>query len=187
MADRAAGLAALICVVIAGAACDARSSAGPETGLGSSPASRSAAIVPTGFERVDVTLSSRGSAEVDLSLWFAGSPDQWHRGLTGVTDMGGADGMLFQFTAPGSYQFYMWQTIIPLDIFFFDDAGHYVGAAEMEPCLEGDSDRCARYSPDVPFLTAIEVPAGTMDTHGVGAGWSIDYRAPTAQSTTASA
>ncbi len=40
----------------------------------------------------------------------------------------------------------------------------------MEPCLEPSAASCARYAPNVPYLLALEVPAGTLDDLGVGPG-----------------
>ena len=65
---------------------------------------------------------------VGLDVWFAGEPAQWHQGLQAVTDLGGADGMLFVFDSAAEHRFYMWQTPMPLDIYFFDAERHFVDA-----------------------------------------------------------
>ncbi len=41
--------------------------------------------------------------------------------------------MLFEFDSEGAYRFYMWQTPMPLDIYFFDAGGGFVGMSEMDP------------------------------------------------------
>ena len=55
----------------------------------------------------------------------------------GVTDMGGADGMVFLFDEPSTSAFWMRDTPMPLSIAFFDADGSFVSAADMEPCLDG--------------------------------------------------
>ena len=153
--------------------------AGPDGIVDPPPAPEEAAgTVPHGFGLVDATISSPGGVGVELSLWFAGTPDQRRRGLTGVTDLGGADGMLFRFDTAGSHRFHMWRTDIPLDILFFDEQGRYVGGDGMEPCPHVDRGRCERYSPDGPLLSAVEVPAGALDEHRIDGAWSIAYRSP---------
>lgn len=125
---------------------------GPPTGPG-----------PEGFELALVTFTRGEDAPIEYVMWFAGTPEQRTRGLTDITDLGQADGMLFVFDQPARYHFYMWQTPMPLDILFFDAGGRFVGRADMEPCLDGPAARCERYSPDGPFLSAVEFPDGALD------------------------
>ena len=110
-----------------------------------------------------VTISGAVGDPIEQAMWLAGTPEQRHRGLTGITDLGAARGMVFVFDRPASYRFYMWQTPMPLDILFFDASGAFVDRADMEPCLAGPVDRCERYSSTVPFLTAVEIPDGALD------------------------
>lgn len=78
----------------------------------------------------------------------------------GVTDLGGADGMLFVFDEPTLAAFYMWQTPLALTVAFFDEAGRLVDGAEMDPCLDETPDDCERYRSEVPYVLALEVPLG---------------------------
>lgn len=119
-------------------------------------------VQPVGFDLTTATLRS-ADRTVELTLWLAATPEQWNRGLMGVTDLGVAEGMIFVFERPAIYRFYMWQTPLPLDIVFVDESGAVVGWAEMEPCLDASADRCARYAPSVPYLSAVEVPRGALD------------------------
>src|SRR5688572_26461012 len=97
--------------------------------------------VPEGFDRTVANIESSRDDEavVELDVWFAGEQAQWLQGLTAVTELGGADGMLFAFDSAAAYRFYMWQTPMPLDIYFFDDEGLFVGSDAMEPCVDGSS------------------------------------------------
>ena len=51
-------------------------------------------------------------------------------------------------------------------------------SATMEPCLQASSDSCARYAPEAPVLTALEVPAGRLADLGVGPGSQLEPRVP---------
>ena len=135
-------------------------------------------VAPVGFDEVDVRFVAGGGDRVEYPMWLAETPDQQHRGLTDVTDLGGPAGMVFRFEREGEYRFYMWQTPMPLDIFFFDDDGRFAGSAAMSPCLDGPSSNCERYSPDAPFLIAVEVPAGSFDDLAVDRTWSITIDDP---------
>jgi uncharacterized membrane protein (UPF0127 family) len=56
--------------------------------------------------------------------------------------------------------FTMLNTLIPLDIYFFDSEGRGVGMLEMVPC---DRTPCPSYSIDAAARYALEVPAGSFD------------------------
>ncbi len=128
------------------------------------------AVVPVGFDREGVTITTADGGQQTASVWVADSTDERGRGLMEVTDLGGASGMLFVFDTEGVGRFYMWQTPMPLDIAFFAADGTFVGSAEMAPCLEPTAAACERYAPDEPYLLALEVPAGELDDLGVGPG-----------------
>ena len=127
-------------------------------------------VLPAGFDLDEVTITSADGEARTLSVWVAESAEDRGRGLMGVTDLGAAAGMLFVFESEALHRFYMWQTPLPLDIAFLTDDGTFVGSAAMEPCLQPSSANCERYAPDVPFVMALEVPAGTLDDLGVGPG-----------------
>ena len=91
-------------------------------------------------------------------------------GLMGVTDLGGADGMVFVYDAARTNQFWMRDTPMPLDIAWFDDAGVFVSSATMTPCLTGPDADCARYGAAAPYTAAVELPAGGLAELGIGPG-----------------
>jgi uncharacterized protein len=131
------------------------------------------AVAPVGFELDDVTLTTPDGSEVSLRVWVADSSEERARGLMGVTDLGDAAGMLFEFEEEAHHRFFMWQTPLPLDIAFFAAAGTFVGSAAMEPCLQPSANTCDRYAPDEQFLLALELPAGQLDALGVEPGTTL--------------
>ena len=181
MTDRRT-IAALAVLVVLATGCerDSDASGRADTSVGSAvPITAREVVAPEGFARAVVGLeSSRGEDEgSELDVWFAGDQQQRRRGLTGVTDLAGADGMLFAFDSAGEYRFYMWQTLMPLDIYFFDAERRFVGSDSMEPCLTGSSASCERYSPGEPFLLALEVPAGSLDALSIDGTWMLTFAA----------
>jgi uncharacterized membrane protein (UPF0127 family) len=134
------------------------------------------ATAPVGFELEDVLLTGADGEQHEVTVWVADTAEERSRGLMGVTDLGGAVGMLFVFEAVGLHRFYMWQTPMPLDIAFFAADGTFVESASMEPCLLPRSDTCARYAPAQPSLIALELPPGGLAEFDLAPGASITRR-----------
>jgi len=96
----------------------------------------------------------------EMTLAIADNPSLRRQGLQGVTDLEDLDGMLFFWRHDGD-AFWMKDTLIPLDIVWFNPNGTYKGRASMEPCA---ADPCPTYQPDdLEFRYAIEAPAGALD------------------------
>lgn len=77
----------------------------------------------------------------------------------GVLDFGDLDGMIFVWETESRGGFWMKDTLVPLDIAFFDRNGLRVSSFTMVPC---DTDRCPSYQPGVLYLYAVERPAGAF-------------------------
>ena len=94
-----------------------------------------------------------------MLLAIADNPTLRRQGLKFVTDLEDLDGMLFFWRHDGN-NIWMEDTLIPLDIVWFNEDGSYKGRASMEPCT---IDPCPTYAPDdLDFRFAIEAPAGTL-------------------------
>ena len=108
-----------------------------------------------GFGTVEIFLDGKS-----LLVAVADTPDRRSRGLMGVTDLGGLDGMVFISAEPSTSHVWMKDTLIPLEVAFFATDGSLLGIEEMEPCT---SDPCPSYGVEQPWQWAIEVPAGAFD------------------------
>lgn len=95
----------------------------------------------------------------ELLVAIADTPELRRQGLMNVPDLLDLDGMLFMFTEDSSGGFWMKDTLIPLDIAFFDTLGAYVDGFVMEPCT---TDDCPTYRPSGPYRYALEMAAGGM-------------------------
>jgi uncharacterized protein len=120
-------------------------------------------VVPVGFGTVAGRVTAADRSTCDVCLWAAATAADQTRGLMGVTDLGGADGMVFQFGSPVITQFWMRDTVMPLSIAFYAADGSFVSASDMEPCLTGPDAACARYAATGPYVNAIEVPKGGLE------------------------
>lgn len=118
----------------------------------------------------DLDVQSVQVGDRTMLLAIADNPGLRAQGLMGVTDLGNLDGMLFFWRHDGD-SFWMKDTLIPLDIVWFNEDGTYKDRTSMVPCTETP---CPRYAPDdFDFRFAIEAPTGTLDW--VGATTVIQY------------
>ena len=117
--------------------------------------------VSTEFGRAVIELDG-----VPLTVAVAESNDERGRGLMGVEELSPLDGMLFVFDEEAVRSFWMKDTLIPLDIAFFDRDGFLVSQTTMPTCLDGD---CPSYSSEEPAEYALEAPAGSLEDLSVDA------------------
>jgi len=110
--------------------------------------------VSTEFGRAVVELDG-----MPLTVAVADTNDERSRGLMGVEVLNPLDGMLFVFDNSTIRSFWMKDTLIPLDIAFFDADGFLVSQTTMALCLDGD---CPGYSSEAPAQYALEAPAGSL-------------------------
>ena len=72
----------------------------------------------------------------------------------------GVDGMLFVFDDPRPATFVMRNTLMPLDIWWFNGSGVLVGFTEMEPCV---AEPCTQYRSPGIIGWALETPLGVQE------------------------
>lgn len=121
-----------------------------------------------GFETTEIAIDGR-----EMTVAVAETADQRSQGLMGVTDLGGIDGMLFVFPSDSGRGFWMKNTLVPLDIAFFDVEGILVDRLAMDPCT---GDPCPVYEPGGPYRHALEAPAGDLAFMAPGARLDIGDR-----------
>jgi uncharacterized membrane protein (UPF0127 family) len=73
---------------------------------------------------------------------------------------GDIDGMLFVFPEPRETGFHMRNTLVDLDIWWFDSGMTLVGSAEMEPC---EGEPCTSYRSPGEVQWVLETPRGTHE------------------------
>jgi len=112
------------------------------------------------FGAVAARLVDLGGEVVELCLLQADTPEERAQGLMGVTDLEGHDGMLFSVEQPVDGAFYMYRTVLPLTIGWWDADGAFLSRADMAPCASDDPDACERYPSGGAWRWAIEVEQG---------------------------
>lgn len=110
--------------------------------------------------------TSRG--QIPIQVEVADTDRERARGLMSREKLEEGRGMLFVFEEELPRGFWMKNTLIPLDIIFFDSSKKVVSFIEkMEPCKE---DPCFLYDSEKPAMYALELPAGMVEKYGIGMG-----------------
>jgi len=117
-----------------------------------------------------ITLSS-GEKSVTVWVEIADEPAEHSEGLMNREKLDENSGMLFVFSEPRVLSFWMKNTLIPLDILYFDEEGEFVSVQTMDPC---EHDPCKTYPSARPAKYALEVNAGFVEKYGIDAGWKIE-------------
>ena len=85
-------------------------------------------------------------------------------------------GMLFVFSEPGQWAFWMKNTTIPLDILWLDRHKKIVDLVENVPGCKGDP--CLQYQPAQDASYALEIPAGSAKREKLAKGIQLTFDLP---------
>ena len=98
-----------------------------------------------------------------LTVALADEESERQQGLGGVTDLGDFEGMLFAWEEEVTTGFWMKDTLIALDLFFFGADGAIVDQTSLEPCR---TDPCPVFVAGGLFRWVLEAPAGSLEGTG---------------------
>lgn len=117
-----------------------------------------------GLTRI-VFLDPEGTSHT-VFVEVADDPAELEHGLMDRTTID--NGMLFIFPADQPLNFWMKNTLIPLNIFFFDHVGNFVSGDAMVPC---STEACPITASARPAQFAIEFSPGNHPK--IGPGWKL--------------
>jgi uncharacterized protein len=125
------------------------------------------AVTPAPTTGPRVVLPSGAVYAVEL----ARTPEEQAQGLMYRESLAPRAGMIFLFHDAAPHQFWMKNTMIPLDIVWLDGSGRVLFvSAETPPCR---ADPCPSYGPDVPASTILEIAGGMAAKERVTVGSTI--------------
>lgn len=112
-------------------------------------------------------------------LEVASQDRERQRGLIGRTQLDDDAGMLFTYERERSpaHGFWMFQTLIPLDIAYLDTHGVIVSIQTMAPCPSSRGRDCPSYPSGQAFWNAVEMNAGYFKERGIGVGDRLHWPA----------
>ncbi|MFQ5531293.1 MAG: DUF192 domain-containing protein [Candidatus Nanoarchaeia archaeon] len=103
-----------------------------------------------------------------FNVELARTSEEHLKGLMFREVLNSNEGMLFVFEKSGVYNFWMKDTLIPLDIIWMNSEKEVIFIYENAlPCLE---ERCTTYGPNSESLYVLEVNAGTVDRINLSVG-----------------
>ena len=130
---------------------------------------------PQTFGRGTATVTTR-TQKIVLRVEIARTEAQRARGLMFRRSLAADAGMVFVYREPSTGGFWMKNTLIPLDIAFYDVRGRVVRTFRMEPCKR---DPCRIYDPGVSYRGALEVRAGSFRRWNLRRGDTVAVRPAT--------
>lgn len=100
-----------------------------------------------------------GAGKAEIRVEYATTAEKQKQGLMGRASLPKNSGMLFIFPDEKIREFWMQDTLIPLEIMFIDTKGRINEIIAMKPCAP-DSLTCLIYTSKEPARFAVEVNAG---------------------------
>jgi uncharacterized protein len=122
------------------------------------------ALASPAADRGTATITKGSGARVVLQVEILSTRTERQKGLMYRRSLPAKAGMVFAYPENVTGGFWMKNTLIPLDIAFYDARGRILRILTMTPCRR---DPCRIYSPGVAYRAAIEVNAGSFR------GWNV--------------
>ena len=111
-----------------------------------------------------VTLPNGTVIQAELATSFG----ERQRGLMNRTELAPGRGMLFEFEQAALHRFWMFGTLIPLDIIWLDPDRRIVFiSADTPPCESSNPGECPTYGPQQPSRFVLELAGGQAAANGL--------------------
>ena len=107
---------------------------------------------------------------VTIQAEVADEPDERAKGLMNRIGLAKSNGMLFVYYYPSAPQFWMKNTLIPLDILFSDQEGRIIKIFENVPRL---SENTITAGEGVSFV--LEINSGLIKEFEIDQTWNMDF------------
>jgi uncharacterized membrane protein (UPF0127 family) len=95
------------------------------------------------------------------------------RGLAFRDKMAEDRGMLFVHRAPGKYTYWMFQTLIPLDIIWLDESRQVVEIVADAPPCKSEASKCPHYGGNQESKYVLEIGGGLAKKYGLRVGDAV--------------
>ena len=107
---------------------------------------------------------------------IASSPSEQQRGLMFRADLPAGRGMLFPFPMMGVHAFWMYHTLIPLDIVWID-SGHRIVYISLNtpPCPSETPTECPNYGGEFGAQFVLELRGGTAAENDLKPGDHLEF------------
>ncbi|MCG2581189.1 MAG: DUF192 domain-containing protein [Marinobacter sp.] len=117
---------------------------------------------------------------IPITVEMAITESDRRKGLMGRESLAPDTGMLFLYEEPRrpDHGFWMYQTLIPLDIAYLDKEGTILAIRQMAPCQSPSGSGCPVYRAGVSFSSVLEMNQSFFRNNGI----SVGHRLSTSES-----
>lgn len=102
-----------------------------------------------------------GAGPIKIHVEFAKTPQELEKGLMNRDSLGKNSGMFFIFPDEQARNFWMKDTLIPLDVIFVSPNGRINEITTLNPCREAEI--CQPYNSKTPAQYVLEINAGSAE------------------------
>jgi uncharacterized membrane protein (UPF0127 family) len=102
-------------------------------------------------------------------------PEDIMRGMMFRESLEPDRGMLFIHGGPGRYEYFMYQTLIPLDMIWMDENRRIVEIVPNTPPCKTRASECPKYGGRESSMYVLELPAGSVAKHGLRVGQQLSF------------
>lgn len=132
---------------------------------------RPASAAPSDETLIPITTPAGATIIAEL----ADTTNKRARGLMFRDSLAKDRGMLFTFTEPQHWTFWMKNTRIPLDIVWMNEKKTIVHVEPNVPACRRTDDGCPQYQPNDPALYVLELAAGTAASLNLQRGSTLRF------------
>lgn len=123
-------------------------------------------------EVVPVTFTNNSNQQIQIKAEIANTPTSIEKGLMNRSSLPIDRGMLFIFPSANLREFWMKDTLIPLDMIFIDTNKKIINIVKNAEPLDESRNK---YISLKPSLYVIEVNGGFTDTYGIEPGSIVSF------------
>lgn len=124
------------------------------------------------YDRGEVVLTGPDGQRWELPVLVARTSEERQHGLMEVPEMPDGTGMAFVFEDDRDGGFWMFGTLMDIDIVYVSATGQPVATFTMVPCAERP---CPSYPPGARYRNTLEVPGGFWDRIGFTTEWTVTF------------
>jgi len=123
------------------------------------------------FSALDVVLPNGQAIKAETMI----STQDLERGMMFRTSLAPDHGMLFMHATPGYYPYWMYRTLIPLDIVWMDSNRQILQMVlNAQPCKTAPRE-CPEYVCAKPFRYVLELSGGMAKKYGLAVGQKVEW------------
>jgi uncharacterized membrane protein (UPF0127 family) len=112
----------------------------------------------------------------EITAELVRSRDEQGQGMMFRRRLRADEGMLFPFEEMAPRGFWMFQTLIPLDIIWLNDNKRIVEISERTPpCSSSDAAQCPTYGGMAHSIYVLELASGQASAHGLTTGSELQF------------